>query len=301
MKRIFAMLLALMLVCSMVACSKDEGANDDPTNLTVTSNEQYYHAGGDYNDRFEYEIINGNEVAIIGFVSDYTPHAITIPSTIEECAVVEISDAAFYHCSQITSVTVPASITKIGEMAFAGCVQLTEIKLADAVSLSEIGDYAFAYCGKLNAITLPASLTTLGAAAFLQCKELTAINIPNAVSDETGKVVSGVTVLNDMTFMGCEKLVTITDGNSLVSIGEYAFCGCKALAAYTVPAGVTSVGAHAFSLCDTLASVSFANTAGWRYLAGGVNETYETIDVTDGAQVLLQLKGDWAGYTLERQ
>lgn len=301
MKRIFVMLLALLLVCSLAACSKDEGADDGPTDLTVTSNEQYTPASGTYNDRFEYEIINGNEVAIVGFDSDYTPHAITVPSTIEECPVVEIADGAFYQCSQLTAVTVPASVTKIGDMAFAGCLQMTTVTLTDAVALKSIGDYAFAYCDKLTTVAIPASVTHLGAGAFLQCTELTAINIPDVTLDAANNVVGGVTALGDMIFMGCEKLTTVTGGNSLVAIGEYAFCGCKALVSYTVPAGVTTVGAHAFSLCDALTSVSFANTTGWCYLADAANNTYQGIEVTNGAQVVLSLKADWAGLTLVRK
>ena len=301
MKRIFAMLLALLLVCSFAACSKDENTDDEPTDLTVTSNEQYFTAGGTYNDRFEYEIINGNEVAIIGFVSDYTPHEITIPSTIEECPVVEISDSAFYQCSQLTAVKVPVSVTKIGDMAFAGCVQLTALDLADALSLKSIGDYAFAYCNKLTTVAIPASVTHLGAGAFLQCTELTTINIPDVTLDAASNVVGGVTALGDMIFMGCEKLTTVTGGNSLVAIGEYAFCGCKALVSYTVPATATTVGAHAFSLCDALTAVSFANTTGWCYLADAANNTYQTIDVTDAAQVMLSLRAEWAGLTLIRK
>ncbi len=301
MKRIFAMLLALVLVCSLMACSKDEGTDDDPTDLTVTSNELYTPASGTYNDRFEYEIINGNEVAIIGFASDYTPHAVSVPATIEDCPVVEISDSAFYQCSQVTAVTLPASVTKIGDMAFAGCVQLTAVTLTEAVALKSIGDYAFAYCDKLTAIVIPASVTHLGAGAFLQCTELTAINIPDVVLDAAGGVVGGVTALGDMIFMGCEKLATVTGGNSLVAIGEYAFCGCKALVSYAVPASATTVGAHAFSLCDALTSVSFASTTGWCYLADAESNTYQSIDVTDATQVVLSLKADWAGLELVRK
>ena len=116
MKKFLALILALLLVCSLVACSGDDEGEEGPTDLTVTSNDLFYNAGGDYGDRFEYEIINGNEVAIIGFESDYTPHEITVPATIEECPVVEISDAAFYHCSQITAVNLPASVRTIGNI-----------------------------------------------------------------------------------------------------------------------------------------------------------------------------------------
>ena len=96
MKRIFALILALLLLCSLVACSNDETEEEEDIDLTVTSDGNYYNVGNATGDRFVYEIINGNEAAIVGFVSDYTLHEIVIPDTIEECPVVEISDTAFY-------------------------------------------------------------------------------------------------------------------------------------------------------------------------------------------------------------
>lgn len=299
MKKFLALILALLLACSLVACSGDDEGDEGPTDLTVTSTDLFYNAGGNYGDQFEYKIINGNEIAIIGFKSDYAPHEITVPATIEECRVVEISDAAFYHCSQITAVNVPAGVRTIGNMAFAGCAQLTRVSFAtEGTVLTAIGDYAFSYCGKLTTIALPDSLAALGEGAFFRCTELTAINIPNVVRDGEGNVVKGIAALGDMTFMGCEKLATVTGGDELTAIGAYAFSCCKALTAYTVPASVEVVGAYAFSLCDTLASITFANTTGWRYaIEGG----YEAIDVSDPSYVSVMLKGQQALYTLERQ
>lgn len=299
MKKFLALVLALVLVCSLVACSDKENGDDGNDDLVVTSSDLFYNAGGNYNDRFEYEIVNGNEVAIIGFESDYTPHEITIPATIEDCPVVEISAAAFYHCSQITAVTIPAGVRVIEDMAFAGCVQLVRVNFAtEGVKLTTVADYAFSYCAKLTTIVLPDTLTNLGEGAFFRCAELATINIPNVVRDGEGNVVKGITALSDMVFMGCEKLVTITGGTEITAIGEYAFSCCKALTSYTVPASVTKVGAYAFSLCDTLANIAFANTTGWCY---AVEDVYEVVDVTDAAWNSVLLKGEMALETLERK
>lgn len=298
MKKILALIMALLLVCSLVACSDKENGDDGDTDLIVTSTDLFYNAGGNYNDRFEYEIINGNEVAIIGFESDYTPHEITVPATIEDCPVVEISEAAFYHCSQITAVTVPASVRVIEDMAFSGCAQLVRVTFAtEGVALTTISDYAFSYCAKLTAIVLPDTLTTLGEGAFFRCTELQAINIPEVVRDGEGNVVKGVAALSDMVFMGCEKLSSVTGGSAITSIGEYAFSCCKALTAYNVPASVTEIGAYAFSLCDTLATVTFADPTNWGYTAEGERQV---IDMSDGAWNSVILKGEIALQTLVR-
>ncbi|MBE6603573.1 MAG: leucine-rich repeat domain-containing protein [Clostridia bacterium] len=254
MKKIFAILLALLLVCSFVACSDEEVEKEDGTNLTVTDTEHHYNAGGTYNDRFVYEIINGNQVAIVGFESDYTPHDVVIPATIENCPVVEISDAAFYHCSQLKTITVPITVTKIGKMAFAGCVQLTAVKYVDntASSIRTIDEYAFAYCESLSSITLPDTLTVLGEGAFFQCKALPSIDIPAVVRDAGGNVQSGVVTISDMAFMGCESLTTVTGGEGVETIGNYAFRGCAELASVSLSAVLTEIGDYAFSGCTAL-------------------------------------------------
>lgn len=254
MKRIFAMLLALLLVCSFAACSKEEEKENEKIDLTVTSNELYYNVGGTYNDRFTYKIINGNQVAIIGFTSDYTPHDVVVPAVIEECPVVEISDSAFYHCSQLKTVTIPTSVTKIGKMAFSGCAQLAEVKYADnTANVKEIDAYAFAYCAKLTAITLPNSLTTLGDGAFFECKALSTINIPNVVRGTDSNVTSGIVEIAYMTFMGCDNLTTVTGGEGVTEIGDYAFRGCAELATITLSSALTKIGDYAFSGCAALA------------------------------------------------
>lgn len=240
MKRIFAMILALLLVCSLVACSKDDNEDDEGVDLTVTSDGNYYDAKNTYHDRIAFEIINGNEAAITGFVSDYTPHEIVIPDMIEGCPVVEIADTAFYHCSQITSVTVPSTVRKIGKMAFAGCTQLAAIKFVNnASALATVDEFAFAYCKSLASFTMFGSVNALGMGAFYDCQALTSIELP-----------AGITALSDMTFMGCEKLATVSGGTALLSVGNYAFRGCVALSSFTIAASVTSIGDFAFSGCE---------------------------------------------------
>lgn len=242
MKRIFALLLALLLLCTMVACSGDDDNMNEPTDLTVITDHQSITIGT-YKDCFEYEIINGDEVAIVGFTSVYNLHEIAIPDKIEDCPVVKIADGAFYQCSQLTAVTVPATVTEIGSMAFAGCVQLKKITFANSslVKLTSIGDYAFAKCVALGAVELPQTLTALGAGAFYQCTSLELAVLPQ-----------GITEIKQMTFMGCEKLVTAASSNA-AAIGDYAFCGCAALESLNVPAGVLqSIGKYAFSGCKKL-------------------------------------------------
>ena len=50
-------------------------------------------------------------------------------------------------------------------------------------------------------------------------------------------------------------LKSVTIGNDITSIGQYAFIGCKQLASITIPTGVTSIGNRAFKDCTGLPSI----------------------------------------------
>lgn len=51
-------------------------------------------------------------------------------------------------------------------------------------------------------------------------------------------------------------LTSVTIGNSITSIGDYAFIGCQSLASITVGTGVTTIGTNAFDHCDALTEVT---------------------------------------------
>lgn len=61
-----------------------------------------------------------------------------------------ISGAAFYGCSELTSVTVPENVTSINEGAFDGCSALTTVTLP--AGLKSIMERAFYYCDQLQDI-----------------------------------------------------------------------------------------------------------------------------------------------------
>ena len=51
-------------------------------------------------------------------------------------------------------------------------------------------------------------------------------------------------------------LTSVTIGNSVTSIGQYAFIGCQQLATATIGTGVTTIGAYAFNHCDALTQIT---------------------------------------------
>ncbi|GHT60501.1 hypothetical protein FACS1894109_18230 [Spirochaetia bacterium] len=56
------------------------------------------------------------------------------------------------------------------------------------------------------------------------------------------------------------NLVSITIGDSVISIGNYAFYRCSGLASVTIGDSVTSIGTYAFSQCSSLASVTIGDS-----------------------------------------
>lgn len=60
---------------------------------------------------------------------------------------------------------------------------------------------------------------------------------------------NGVTSIGNFAFIGCQSLATATIGNSVTSIGENAFDHCDAMTSVTLPASVTSLNQGAFKNC----------------------------------------------------
>ena len=87
--------------------------------------------------------------------------------------VIEIPYMAFWHCSGLTSVTIPNSVTSIGKEAFWGCSGLTSVTIPNSVTA--ISNYAFENCSGLTSVTIPNSVTAISDYAFFKCRGLTKV------------------------------------------------------------------------------------------------------------------------------
>ena len=229
-------------------------------------------------------------------VPSSTSGAIAIPSKLGGYNVTSIGDYAFYHCTNLTNVTIPNSVTSIGGWAFLGCSGLTSMTIPNSVT--RIGDNAFVSCSGLTNVTIPSGVTSIEGCAFESCTSLTSVTIPNSVTNIGGwafcwcSSLTSVTIPNSVTsignraFYGCSGIrdvavsqyvctnrmssvfssaysaitnVVISDG--VTSIGSYAFCHCTNLTSMTIPASVTRVGYSAFSDC---LNITEATVPGWK-------------------------------------
>ena len=64
-------------------------------------------------------------------------------------------------------------------------------------------------------------------------------------------------------FYNCSGLTSVTIGDSVTSIGNYAFSGCSNLTSIDIPDSVTNIGNYAFYECTSLTSVTFEDTTTW--------------------------------------
>ncbi len=205
--------------------------------------------------------------------------SVTIPNS-----VTSIGGYAFSGCSGLTSVTVdknngtydsrnncnaiietstnklivgcnntiiPNSVTSIGDGALRGCSGLTSVTIPNSVT--SIGERAFSYCSGLTSVTIPNSVTSIGDGALRGCSGLTSVTFNAEKCTEMGSYSFPV-------FGGCTNLTTLSIGDKVTTIPDYAFGECFGLTSVTIPNSVTSIGERAFSYCSGLTSVTIPNS-----------------------------------------
>jgi len=195
-------------------------------------------------DGISYELeLNGMAAKVIGTTKSGN---IVIPEYITydglEYSVTTIGGRAFWHCSAMTSITIPNSITKIDFDAFLSCTGLSTISIPNSVTY--IGDNVFFGCTGLTSIILPNNAFSMGHGVFNGCTSLKSITIPQ-----------NMTSIPDYTFQGCTSLSSVNIPNNVQRIGLQAFTGCTSLTDITIGSGVTYIGENSFSRCSKLTNV----------------------------------------------
>ena len=204
---------------------------------------------------------------------------ITIPATHNGKAVSQIAAEAFKNATNLTTITIPDGVTSIGNNAFQNCSNLTNITIPDSVT--SIGSGAFGGCSSLESITIPfvgakANVTEtdtyqypfgyiFGTSDYAYSTEITQYCYGLSLSSTTDSTYYIPSSLQSVTvtggnilygaFYNCSSLTSVTIGNGVTSIGEWAFYNCSSLTSVTIGNGVTSIGGSAFRYCSSLTSV----------------------------------------------
>jgi BspA type Leucine rich repeat region (6 copies) len=205
--------------------------------------------------QFNY-VTNNGTITITGY---YGPGgAVTIPSTINGLPVTSIGSSAFYHCTSLTSVTIPNSVTSIGGDGFFACTSLASVAIGNGVTNIEYE--AFAGCTSLRAFTVDAlnHFYSSLAGVLFDKNGTTLIQYPAGKAGTSYTIPNSVTKVGDWAFY-LSKLTSITIPNSVTSIGVRAFYNCY-LTSAIIPDSVTSIQTETFFFCGGLTNVTIGNS-----------------------------------------
>ena len=272
MKRVFKILLCLMVILSGVAVTTSMTAtpviaktvgdytytdNNDGT-VTITN------YGGSEKDVVVPEELDGKMVSAIGyaaFAECRSLESLVVPETVtrlqdyafSQCtsltraqlpeSIVSLGRGVFKNCILLEEVNIPTSLTTVAMEMFAGCTSLTEIEIPQTIR--SLGDSAFSGCSGLSEIVLPDNVTSLGSAAFRSCVNLERINLSPRL-----------TTIGNNAFAECYELASIEFPQALRQIGQSAFMNCISLTQITLPESITNLGYSAFTGCSSLTEIN---------------------------------------------
>ena len=218
---------------------------------SVTANAYDFEVDGIY-----YSILSASDLTVTVTSGDnkYIGEVI-IPSTVtyksRTLSVISINDRAFYYCRDLESVTIPNSVTRINDYAFEES-SLGYLRIEDGSNILSCNSNAFKECS-LRSLYLGRNLQN---PCFRNYDKLTSVTIGNSV-----------TTIEDYAFQQCDRLTRVTIPNSVKTIGKGAFGDCTGLTSVTIPNSVTSIGDFAFDGCSGLTSIIIGNsvtTIGYR-------------------------------------
>ena len=152
----------------------------------------------------------------LSFITDhsegYSPfyNVKTLKSVTIGDSVSSIHDYTFAHCSGLTSIEIPNSVARIGDYAFSGCTALKELRFEDGLrELSLEHNYTNSYGG-------------LGTGLFNDCP-LETLYLGRDLLYETYKS------FGYSPFYNVKTLKSVTIGNNVTHIRDYAFNSCSNL------------------------------------------------------------------------
>ena len=181
----------------------------------------------------------------------------------------EIRDYAFIENDNIKSVIITNGVTGIGDSAFCGCQNLTDVTISDTVV--KIGTAAFARSALKN-ISIPASVENFGVNAFYETEWLKNKRAENPMIIVNGVLIdgkkcsgdinipSGVEVIGECAFSGCNFITSVTMSDSVKEIRERAFEDCLQLVSVKIGDSVKNIDEDAFRKSPGLKNVVFSDS-----------------------------------------
>ena len=180
-----------------------------------------------------------------------------------------IETSTFYHCGNLQSVVIPESVTSLGWGVFFGCGKLTSVT-CNATTPPSCSDTSF-FAFNIAACTL-----------YVPDESESAYQQANYWKDFTKPLASGtcgdnltwrLTYGDELVIEGTgemtstpwsiysEQVSTVTLGEGVANISDWAFGYYPNLTSVAIPASVTTIGGYAFMSCSSLASVTIAENS----------------------------------------
>ena len=252
----------------------------------------------------------GNSVTSIGdsaFRGCTGLTSVTIPDSVES-----IGGSAFEDCTGLTSVTIPNSVTSIGYSAFRDCTGLTSVTIGSSVK--SIGNYAFFGCSKLvevhnkSSLNITAGSEDYGEVGYYAKHVYTEENGSwlTDTSDGYRFFYDGtkgylVNYFGEATAIILPDSFTAYDGTTVNSyeINRCAFYKNTSLTSVTIGNSVTSIGEYAFSGCTNLTSVVFEDTEGWQVSQNSSFSNYTSLssaNLADASTAATYLTSTYRSY-----
>ena len=210
-------------------------------------------------------------------------------------SVTSIGDAAFQGCSALDTLNFNAiscaNFSSSSNRPFYN-LNITTINIGDSVQ--RIPAY-FAYgLTKLNSVTIPNSVTSIGSNAFDGCSGLTSVSIPNSVTSIGDAAFQGCSSLDTLNFnaISCAdfssssnrpfynlNITTINIGDSVQRIPACFAYGLIKLNSVTIGNSVTSIGNYAFQGCSALDTLNF-NAISYADFSSSSNRPFDNLNIT---------------------
>ena len=276
-----------------------------PSSVTSIAGEVFYGCIG----LTEIEI--PSSVTSIGSSAFYNCTGLTsieIPNS-----VTSIGSSAFYNCTGLRKITMPGKIA-ITQYMFSNVTNVEEVMLIGEGAIPNYTSSSYRYTPwyesreKIQSITIGEGITRIGKYAFSGCTALKKITMPGTATIEQN-AFSGVTNVEEVILTGegaipdyrgsayqytpwylsRDKIQSITIGDKITKIGNYAFVYCTGLTSIEIPDSVTSIGSSAFSGCTGITKLTMPGTA-----TLGSSAFY---NVTNVEEVIITGEGEMRNYT----
>ncbi|MCQ2418035.1 MAG: leucine-rich repeat domain-containing protein [Oscillospiraceae bacterium] len=196
--------------------------------------------------------------------------------------VTRIGDYAFAASDLTNMEPFPAKILQVGDYAFTDCKKMQKIILSDArVQLGDecfsgswaaslaaekcsltMGENCFSDMPKLIKVSVSGDFQT-GKGCFSDCKALKTVSVTGGKADigeyafsntplERADIVECSGSLDDLAFYNCRKLVSLTLGEGITSLGYGVCYDCTVLKEVHLPGSLKHIGEDCFANAESV-------------------------------------------------